>query len=90
MATPDLTDISRCPRGGRCESCAGEGDDLAVTAVRMDGLGVACLTLCPRCRRGAASVLPSVSITTAVKLCLQHAQHLDIDSAEMTRALRES
>ncbi len=86
---PDLDDTSRCPRGGRCESCADQADDLAVAAVRMGALGVGCLTLCSRCRRGAASVLPSISVGTTVKLCLQHAQHLGIDADQMAEALRE-
>ena len=64
MSAVELDDTSRCPLGHRCESCGIESADLAVTTVVLDVLGVACLTLCPRCagstwRRRCRSARPS-------------------------------
>lgn len=73
----DPDDTSRCPLGVRCESCGAEGRDLAVVAVTIDPLGVACLTMCPPC--AASTVAPPITIATAVRLAAQHAQHLGID-----------
>jgi hypothetical protein len=43
MNAVNLDDTSRCPLGGRCESCGVERDDLAVSTATTP-LGVLCLT----------------------------------------------
>ena len=80
----DLDDVSRCPRGHRCESCGTEHDDLEVRTADTP-LGVLCVTLCPRC--AAASSPPPVAIGTAVRLVAQHCEHLGIDVDQMAAAL---
>ena len=69
----------------RCESCGVERDDLAVCTVELGRLGVACLTLCPRC--AGSGVAPPVSVGTAVRLVLQHCGHLGITVDEMAAAM---
>src|SRR3954447_11210120 len=54
----DLDDTSRCPLGVRCESCGAERDDLAICAVELGPLGMACLTMWPRC--AGSDVTPPV------------------------------
>jgi hypothetical protein len=85
VSAVNLDDTSRCPRGARCESCGTEGDDLAVCTVALGRLGVACLTLCPRC--AGSGVVPPVSVGTAVRLTAQHCGHLGITVDEMAAAL---
>jgi hypothetical protein len=82
----DRTD--NCPRGVRCESCGVEGDDLRVCTVQLDRLGVACLTMCPRCAN--SDVIPPVAVGTAVRLTMQHCIHLGITVDEMAALLEES
>ena len=53
--------------------------------VALDRLGVACLTLCPRC--AGSGVVPPVSVGTAVRLTAQHCGHLGITVDEMAAAL---
>ena len=82
----DLDDTSRCPLGHRCESCGVERDDLAVCTVALARLGVACLTLCPRC--AGSDVIPPVSVGTAVRLSdAAHRLHLGITVDDMDEAL---
>ena len=85
MSSVDLDDTSRCPLGHRCESCGTERDDLTVCTVSLGRLGVACLTLCPRC--AGSGVVPPVSVGTAVRLTAQHCGHLGITVDEMAAAL---
>jgi hypothetical protein len=73
---PDLDDTSRCPLGMRCECCGVERDDLAVVTSDLGSVGVACLTMCPRC--AASAVSPPVAVGTAVRLVLQHAAHVGL------------
>lgn len=80
----DLDDVSRCPRGHRCESCGTEHAELDVRTADTP-LGVFCVTLCPRC--ASASTPPPVAIGTAVRLVTQHCEHLGIDVDEMAAAL---
>ena len=81
----DLDDTSRCPLGHRCESCGAERDDLAVCTVALGTLGVACLTMCPRCAN--SDVIPPVSVSTAVRLTMQHCLHLGITVDDMDAIL---
>jgi len=81
----NLDDVSRRPLGVRCESCGREGDDLAVCTVELGPLGVACLTMCPRC--AGANVVPPVSVGTAVRLVMQHCEHLGITVDDMAELL---
>lgn len=83
----DLDDTSRCPLGARCESCGIERGDLAVAVAALGPLGVACLTMCPRCARADAA--PPVSLPTAARLVAQHCQHLEIDLDQMAAALAD-
>jgi hypothetical protein len=87
MAAVNLDDVSGCPLGVRCESCGVERDDLAVCTVQLDRLGVACLTMCPRCAN--SDVIPPVSVGTAVRLTMQHCQHLGITADDMAEVLEE-
>ena len=80
-----LDDTSRCPLGVRCECCGVERDDLRGVHVDAGRLGVACLTLCPRC--AGSGVVPPVSVGTAVRLVAQHCGHLGITVDEMAAAL---
>jgi hypothetical protein len=86
MAAVDLDDTTRCPLGIRCEACGAERDDLAVSTVPLGRLGVACLTLCPRC--AGSGVVPPVSVGTAIRLTAQHCAHLGITVDEMAAALQ--
>lgn len=81
---PDLDDVSRCPRGHRCESCGDEHAELTVTTAHTP-LGVMCVTLCPDCL--ASGIVPPVAIGTAVRLVGQHCVHLGIDVDQMAAAL---
>lgn len=85
MTAINLDDTSRCPRGHRCESCGVERDDLAVCTAALGPLGVACLTLCPRC--AGSDVAPPVSVGTAVRLVGQHCVHLGITVDDMAEAM---
>jgi hypothetical protein len=85
MSTVDLDDTSRCPLGRRCESCGVERADLRVCTAALDRIGVACLTLCPRC--AGSGVVPPVSVGTAVRLTAEHCGHLGITVDEMAAAL---
>jgi hypothetical protein len=82
-----LDDVSNCPLGHRCESCGAQRDDLAVCTAALDRIGVACLTLCPRCAN--SDVVPPVSVGTAVRLVMQHCIHLGITRDDMAQAMRE-
>jgi hypothetical protein len=81
----DQDNTDRCPRGVRCEACGREGNDLAVTTAELGPLGIACLTLCPSCR--TSNVAPPVAVGTAVRLVVQHCEHLGITADEMAEAL---
>lgn len=83
MATIDLDDTSGCPVGARCESCGSAEERTVRTATTA--VGVLCLTLCPRC--AAASSIPSLSPTSAVRFVLDHCGHLGIDADEMAAAM---
>jgi hypothetical protein len=85
----DLDDTSRCPLGVRCEACGAEAERLAVCTAELGRLGVACLTMCPRCAAGGtgAVVAASVSVSTAVRLVLQHCAHLGVDADDMAELL---
>jgi hypothetical protein len=85
MAAVDLDDTTYCPVGVRCESCGVERDDLAVSTAALGRLGVACLTLCPRC--AGSAVVPPVAVGTAIRLTAQHCEHLGITVDEMAAAL---
>ena len=85
MSALDLGDTSRCPRGRRCESCGVERDDVRVCTAALDRIGVACLTLCPRC--AGSGVVPPVSVGTAVRLVAEHCGHLGITVDESAAAL---
>jgi hypothetical protein len=84
-AAVNLDDTSRCPLGRRCEACGAKRDDLDVATVALDVLGVACLTLCPRCAE--SGVVPPVSVGTAVRLVAEHCGHLGITLDEMAAEL---
>jgi hypothetical protein len=71
--------------GVRCESCGVERDDLTVTTVELDRLGVACFTLCPRC--DGSDTDPRIGLGTAFRLVAQHCEHLGIDLDEMAAIL---
>jgi hypothetical protein len=88
VSAVNLDDTSRCPRGHRCEACGAERDDLTVCTANLGGLGVACLTMCPRCAN--SDVIPPVSVSTAVRLTMQHCLHLGITVDEMAAVLEES
>jgi hypothetical protein len=81
----NLDDVSGCPLGVRCESCGVEASDLRVCTVELGPLGVACLTMCPRC--ASSSIPPRVAVSTAVRLVGQHCEHLGIDFDEMAAAM---
>lgn len=81
----DLDDTSRCPLGTRCETCGAEGNDLAVATVDLGRIGVACLTMCPRC--ASSTTAPAVSVPTAARLVCLHCEHLGIDLDEMAAVL---
>ena len=51
----------------------------------MDRIGVACLTMCPRCAN--SGVVPPVSVGTAVRLTMQHCLHLGITVDDMDAIL---
>ena len=72
----NLDETARCPLGVRCESCGAERADLRVCTAALDRIGVACLTMCPRCAN--SDVVPPVSVGTAVRLVMQHCGHLGI------------
>lgn len=80
----DVDDVSRCPLGHRCESCGTEHGGLKVRTAGTP-LGVFCVTLCPRC--AASDTPPPVAVGTAVRLVMQHCEHLDIDVDQMAAAL---
>jgi hypothetical protein len=83
----DLDDTSHCPSGPRCESCGAESGDVSVHTVRLDRLGVACLSLCGRC--AASTVIPPVTVGTGVRLVQAHCQHLGIVADAMDATLTE-
>jgi hypothetical protein len=83
--TVNLDDTSSCPMGVRCESCGVERSNLRVCTATLRRIGVACLTLCPRC--AGSGVVPPVSVATAVRLTAQHCLHLGITIDEMAVAL---
>ena len=58
-----------------------------VCTVALDRLGVACLTLCPRCAN--SDVVPPVSVGTAVRLVMQHCDHLGVTVDQMAAAMRD-
>lgn len=84
----NLDNTSRCPLGHRCESCGIERPDLAVHTATT-GLGVLCLTLCPRCANSGVAVVPPVAVGTASRLVIQHCMHLGIDLDRMAELLRD-
>ena len=69
----------------RCECCGVERGDLRVCTTELDRIGVACLTMCPRC--AGSGVVPPVSVGTAVRLTAQHCGRLGITVDEMAAAL---
>jgi len=81
----NLDDTTRCPLGVRCESCGVEGDDLGVATVALCPLGIARLTMCPRC--AGSDVTPPMSAGTASRLVLQHCRHLGIAVHDMDAIL---
>lgn len=81
----DIDDTSRCPLGHRCESCGAERDDLAVTTALFGPIGVACVTMCPRCARSLQA--PPVAVATAVRLVGQHCEHVGITVDDMAELL---
>jgi hypothetical protein len=83
----NLDDTSRCPLGVRCECCGVERGDLRVCTTELDRIGVACLTMGPRC--AGSDVAPPVSVGTAVRLVAQHCEHLGITVDEMAAALED-
>jgi hypothetical protein len=85
VSAVNLDDTSRCPLGHRCEACGVERDDLAVCTAVMDRIGVARLTMCPRC--AYSGVLPPVEVGTAVRLTMQHCLHLGITADDMDAIL---
>lgn len=84
MRRINLDDTTNCPLGHRCESCGAAGDRLTVQTATT-AVGVLCLTLCPRC--AASDVAPPVPVATAVRLVMQHCQHLGIDADQMAAAM---
>ena len=64
---------ARCPLGFRCESCGAPGPALAVSVLPVLGERL-CLTLCRGCR--SSGLLPSILVSTAVRLVAQHADHV--------------
>jgi hypothetical protein len=56
-----------------------------VCTFELDRIGVACLTMCPRC--AGSEVVPPVSVGTAVRLVAQHCEHLGVDLDEMAAIL---
>lgn len=80
----DLYNTNGCPVGHRCESCGVEGSDLAVET-STSGLGVMCLTLCGHCASFDDAI--RVAVSTAVRLVLQHCEHLGIDVDQMAAEL---
>ncbi len=87
MRRVDLDRTDGCPLGHRCESCGTEHAALTVATANLARLGVACLTLCPAC--ASSTVAPPVSVGTAVRLVMQHCEHLGITADEADAALRE-
>jgi hypothetical protein len=81
----DLDNTANCPVGHRCESCGVESGDLAVETATSGRLGVLCLTLCRRCASFDDQI--PVSVGTAVRLVMQHCQHLGITADEMAAEL---
>jgi hypothetical protein len=82
-----LDDTSNCPLGTRCESCGAEDAFLGVDTIVFGRLGVACLTMCPRCV--ASGVAPPITVGTAMRLIGEHAAHLGVTVDEMAAALDE-
>lgn len=81
----NLDDVSRCPLGLRCESCGAESGDVTVATADLGRLGVACFSLCARCRR--STVPPRIAVGTAMRLVGQHCVHLGIDVDQMAAVL---
>jgi hypothetical protein len=81
----NLDDASNCPLGHRCESCGAKRADLRVCRAALGRLGVACLTLCPRC--AGSGVVPPVSTGTAVRLTALHRGHLGITVDDLAAAM---
>lgn len=86
MTAFDVFSTEHCPVGFRCESCGDAVENLVATTAETP-LGVLCLTVCQRC--GDAHMAPPVAVGTAVKLVMQHCQHLGITADEMRDALAE-
>ncbi len=82
----DLDDTSQCPSAEVCERCH-VSEELAAVAVDAS-LGVACVTLCRRCRRACSVALPGWSGPVAAWRAGQHCHHLGIerDTMLVTRA----
>jgi hypothetical protein len=73
MDDPTATqDHPCCPLGHRCESCGTPGPVLAVSVLPVLGETL-CLTLCRPCR--SSGQLPTILVSTAVRLVAQHAEH---------------
>jgi hypothetical protein len=87
VSAVDLDDVSGCPLGHRCEACGAEAPGLAVVTASLGALGVACLTMCPRCAQGGSP--PPVTVSTAVRLVGQHCVHLGITVDHMADVLGE-
>jgi hypothetical protein len=87
VSAVDLDDTSGCPIGVRCESCGVEAPGLTVQTAELSRLGIACLTLCPRC--SSSGVTPPVSVGTAVRLVAQHCQHLGITVDDMAEVMED-
>ena len=86
MTAFDVFSTENCPVGFRCESCGDAAEDLVATTAETS-LGVLCLTVCRRC--GDSDMAPPVSVGTAVRLVLKHAEHLGITVDEMAAAIAE-
>lgn len=80
----NLDDTSRCPSAEVCERCR-VSEELAVVTIDAS-LGVACVTLCRRCRRARSVALPAWSGPAAAWRAGQHCHHLDIERDAMLAA----
>jgi hypothetical protein len=56
-----------------------------VATTAETAVGVLCLTVCRRC--GDSDIAPPVAVGTAVRLVLQHCQHLGISADDMRDTL---
>jgi hypothetical protein len=71
--TLDLRNTDNCPVGFRCESCGAATDGLQVVTHPVLN-AIICITLCGPCKESGRP--PSIMLTTAEKLALQHRDHV--------------